>query len=156
MKPCFLQSNLRFSRALESPGGYSWEFLVGVCRPVLQILTRFQTKKCNFSDPFSDQTSKIHTSFQSWPLGRIYVVITYRIRAQTNKFIKKIQCTYFSFFLTHLELKRKIRSYTYIYRCYLLFIYLFIHFILFLLSPYLRFFADFIGDNQYCIVAHLE
>ena len=29
-------------------GGYSWEFLVGVCRPVLQILTRFQTKKCNF------------------------------------------------------------------------------------------------------------
>ena len=23
---------------------YSWEFLVGVCRPVLQILTRFQTK----------------------------------------------------------------------------------------------------------------
>ena len=30
-----------------SPGGgvYSWEFLVGVCRPVLQILTRFQIKK---------------------------------------------------------------------------------------------------------------
>ena len=22
-------------------GGYSWEFLVGVCRPVLQILTLF-------------------------------------------------------------------------------------------------------------------
>ena len=27
------------------PGGYSWEFLVWVCRPVLQILTLFQTKK---------------------------------------------------------------------------------------------------------------
>ena len=24
-------------------GGYSWEFLVGVCRPVLQILTPYQT-----------------------------------------------------------------------------------------------------------------
>ena len=35
-------------------GGYSWEFLVGVCRPVPQILTRFQTKKCNFPHPFSD------------------------------------------------------------------------------------------------------
>ena len=28
--------------------GYSWEFLVGVCRSVLQILPRFQTKKCNY------------------------------------------------------------------------------------------------------------
>ena len=36
-------------------GGYSWEFLVGVCYPVLQILTLFQTKKCNFPHPFSDQ-----------------------------------------------------------------------------------------------------
>ena len=54
----------------------SWEFLVGVCRPVLQILTRFQTKKCNFPHPFSDQTSKIHTRFQTWPLGRNYVIIT--------------------------------------------------------------------------------
>ena len=26
-------------------GGFSGEFLVGVCRPVLQILTRFQKKK---------------------------------------------------------------------------------------------------------------
>ena len=41
-------------------GGYSCEYLVGVCRPVLQILTLFQTKKCNFPPPFSDQTSKIH------------------------------------------------------------------------------------------------
>jgi len=35
-------------------GGYSWEFLVGVCRPVLQILTIFQTKKCHFPHPFSN------------------------------------------------------------------------------------------------------
>ena len=48
------------------PGGDSWEFLVGVCRPV-QILTLFQTKKCHFPHPFSDQTSTIHTRFQTWP-----------------------------------------------------------------------------------------
>ena len=33
------------------PPGYSWEFLVGVCRPVLQILTLCQTKKISFSTP---------------------------------------------------------------------------------------------------------
>ena len=56
--------------------GYSWDFLVGVCRPLLQIVTLFQTKKFNFSDPFSDQTSKIHTRFQTWPLDKDYVIIT--------------------------------------------------------------------------------
>ena len=63
-------------RRRKMPGRYSWEFLVGVCRPVLQILTLFQTKKCNFPHPFSDQTSKIHTRFQTCPLGRNYVIIT--------------------------------------------------------------------------------
>ena len=57
-------------------GGDSWELLVGVCCLVLQILTRFQTKKCSFPHPLSDQTSKIHTRFQAWPLGRNYVIIT--------------------------------------------------------------------------------
>ena len=57
-------------------GGYSREFLVGVCRPVLQIMTLFQTKNCHFPHPFSDQASKIHTRFQTWPLGRNYVIIT--------------------------------------------------------------------------------
>ena len=56
-------------------GGYSWEFLVGGCLPILQILTRFQTKKCTFPHPFSDQTSKIHTRFQTWPLGRNFVIV---------------------------------------------------------------------------------
>ena len=63
--------------------GASWEFLVGVCHPVLQIQTLFQTKKYNFPHPFSDQTSKIHTRFQTWPLGRNYVLIT-RIRTQSK------------------------------------------------------------------------
>ena len=56
-------------------GGHSWEFLVGLCSPVLQILTLFQTKRCNFPHPFSDQTSKIHARFQNWPLRRNYVII---------------------------------------------------------------------------------
>ena len=32
-------------------GGHSSEFLVGVCRPVLQILTQFQTKIIHFPHP---------------------------------------------------------------------------------------------------------
>ena len=35
-------------------GGYSWELLVGVFHPVLQILTLFDTKKWHFPHPFSD------------------------------------------------------------------------------------------------------
>ena len=45
--------------------GYSWKF-VGVCRPFLQILTLFQTKKLSFSHPFSPLASKTHTRFQTW------------------------------------------------------------------------------------------
>ena len=41
--------------------GYYWEFLVGVCRPVLQILN------LNFPHLFSDKISKIHTLFRIWP-----------------------------------------------------------------------------------------
>ena len=51
-------------------GGYSWEFLAGLC------LTQFQTKKCHFPYLFSDKTCKIHTRFQTWPLGRNHVIIT--------------------------------------------------------------------------------
>ena len=35
-------------------GGYPWEFLVGVSRPFLQILSLFHTKQCKFPHPFSD------------------------------------------------------------------------------------------------------
>ena len=52
--------------AMSPSRGYYWEFLVGVCRPVLQILTLFQKKKCHFPHPFSDLVSKIHTRFQTW------------------------------------------------------------------------------------------
>ena len=63
--------------------GYSWEFLVGVFRPVPQIQTLFQTKKCHFTNPFSYQTSKIHTRFQIWPLGMNYVIII-RLECKQN------------------------------------------------------------------------
>ena len=33
-------------------GGYSWEFLVGMCRPVLQILTLVRTKNVIFHTRF--------------------------------------------------------------------------------------------------------
>ena len=55
---------------LLTPGGVLRGFLGGgvtVCNPVLQILTRFQTKKCHFPHPFSDQISKFHTNFRTWP-----------------------------------------------------------------------------------------
>ena len=73
--------------------GYSWEFLVGVC-PVLQILTLFQTQKCHFPQPFSDQTSK--TAFSDLEevtkrnmhvyKDRNYIIIT-EIRAPTKRFL---------------------------------------------------------------------
>ena len=39
--------------------------------------------------PFSDQTSKSHTRFQTWFLGRNYVIII-RLAAQTQKLFKSI------------------------------------------------------------------
>ena len=52
-------------------------------QPVLQILTLLQTKTCNFPHLFSDQTSKIYTRFQTWPLGRNYA-LHYLDRKQNN------------------------------------------------------------------------
>ena len=60
-----IQKKKKLERLVSSPGGYSWQFLVGVCGPVLQILILFQTKNVIF-----------HIRFQTWPLGRNYVVVT--------------------------------------------------------------------------------
>ena len=48
--------------------------LGGGVPPGSPILTLFQTTKCYFPDPFSDQTSKLHTPFQAWRLSRNYVI----------------------------------------------------------------------------------
>ena len=50
--------NISDSLGVPPGGGHSWEFLVGVCRPVPQILTRFQTKKCRFSTVQTKNYSK--------------------------------------------------------------------------------------------------
>ena len=68
--------------------GYSWEFLVGACRPVLQILTPFQTKICHFLHPFSELASKIHTRFQTSILE--IMVSLLRLKDQQRYFLKAI------------------------------------------------------------------
>ena len=50
-----LMRYLTQSEARTRGGGDSWEFMVGVCRPVLQVLTLIQTKNAIF-----------HTHFQDW------------------------------------------------------------------------------------------
>ena len=73
---------------------YSWDFLVGGCHAVLQILTLFQTKKFYFSHPFCDLAYKIHTRFQTWLL-RNYVITKpwsslLGLELQQKKFLKSI------------------------------------------------------------------
>ena len=48
----FCSPSLSYSRGVWGGGGNSWEFLVEVCRPVLQILTLFQTKNIIFTPVF--------------------------------------------------------------------------------------------------------
>ena len=60
----FLSSSKLYRQEVDGVGGgggvYSWEFLVGVCRPDLQTLTLFQTKNVIFD-----------TRFQTWPVKYI-------------------------------------------------------------------------------------
>ena len=60
----------------KGPAGYSWEFLVGVYCPVLQILTLLQTKKCYFPHPFSVQTSKMHRQALKTPFLGFWLIQT--------------------------------------------------------------------------------
>ena len=76
-------------------GGWPGAWVGGGGRPVIQILTLFQIKNCHFPHPCSDQTSKIHTCFQTWPLDRNYVIISW-IGAQTKKFFKCISNSHVS------------------------------------------------------------
>ena len=61
---------------------------MGVCHPVLQILTLLQTKNAIFHT--------IHTRFLTLSLGRNYVIITY-IRAQTKHFSNAFRIRIFAF-----------------------------------------------------------
>ena len=57
-------------------------------------------QKCHFPHPFSDQTSKIHTRFQTWPVGSNYVIIT-QIRGETKKNVLNLFRIRIFFFLTY-------------------------------------------------------
>ena len=88
-----------FRFILCNPGVFSWKFLVGVCRPVLQILTLLRTKKCHFSHTFSGLASKKLSSLlrleqqpkkiYSNPLRiRIFLFLSYSFGIETiNTFI---------------------------------------------------------------------
>ena len=52
-------------------GGGGGGVLLGILDP-----DPISDQKCHFPPPFSDRTSKIHTRFQTRPLGRNYVIIT--------------------------------------------------------------------------------
>ena len=58
---------------------------MGVCLPVLQILTRFQTKKCN-STPV-----RVHIRKETWPrpLGRNHVIPQYQGLATSRPLVER-------------------------------------------------------------------
>ena len=100
------------------PSWYSLEFLVGLCRPVFQIVTPFQTKlKCYFSHPFSDLASISIAIFRPG-IGRNQSLLL-RLERQQKELLKSIsnQLITLSFlftgilsFLIHLELKLQVQS----------------------------------------------
>ena len=93
------------------PKGFSWEFLVGMCRPVLQILSLFQTKQCYFPHPFSDL--EMVTKHNITCLHKTEIMSSLLIlKPQQKDFLKSISNSYYTFFLTPLELKRRTHSYT--------------------------------------------
>ena len=67
--------------------GYSREFLLWLCRPVLQILTLFHAKKCYFPHPFSDMKEVTKRNIHVHKLDRNYIIIT-EIRTPTKRFLK--------------------------------------------------------------------
>ena len=57
-------------------GMYSCEFLVGMCHPLLQILTLSQTQKCHFSHLFSDLAfKKLLYHYLDWNSKKIGIYI---------------------------------------------------------------------------------
>ena len=85
----------------DSPGN-SW---CGVCRPVLQILTLFQTKKYHFPHPFSDP--EVVTKRNITCLHKTEIMSSLvRLKLQQKKAILN-SC--YTFFLIPLELKRRTR-----------------------------------------------
>ena len=77
------------------PGGYSWEFLVGGVPP-----------SSSNPDPISDQKMSFFTPVLRPGLQEIMSSLL-RLEQQQKRFLKiHFEFAYFSFFLTHLELKQ--------------------------------------------------
>ena len=57
-------------------GGVLLEILGGSVPPGYPNPDPILEQKCHFPHLFSDQTSKMHTRFQTWPEGKNYVIIT--------------------------------------------------------------------------------
>ena len=53
-----------------APGGVLLGILAGGVPPGSPNPDPLSDRKMSFPELFSDQTSKIHTRFQTWPLGR--------------------------------------------------------------------------------------
>ena len=89
----------------------SWEFVMGVCRPVLQILTRFQTKNEIFRTRFQTRPPTFIPVFR--PDLQPEIMLSLLRLGRKNKQTQQIhfELAYFSF-QTHLELKRYIPPYT--------------------------------------------
>ena len=89
---------------------------MGVCHPVLQILTPFSDQKCHFHTPFQKCPLKYISVFQPGGLTNATHVSLGNILSSyqepiTLKSISKSHIT-LTLFLIHLELKRQIRSCT--------------------------------------------
>ena len=78
-----------------------------VCRPVLQILTLFQTQKCHFHPRFSDL--EVVTKRNITCLRKMSSLL--RLKLQKKFFKIYFQFAYYTFFLIHLELKRRTHWY---------------------------------------------
>ena len=91
---CFLLSRI----INENPREYSWKCLLGVCRPVLRILTLFQTKKMSFSAPVFRPGGDHKTQHKHWHETEIMS------SSATKRFLKiHFELAHYTFFLNQLE-----------------------------------------------------
>ena len=87
-------------------GGYFWEFMLGVCSPVFQILTLFQTKKCHFSHPFFGPGLWNPCPFSHLASKKLCHHYSDQSTNTVKKFLKiHFKFAYYFFLLIHEELK---------------------------------------------------
>ena len=106
----FLEIAVSSKVSLSPRGDYSQEFLVGVCRPVLQILTLFQTRKCLFHTRFQTRPLKSIPVFR--PALQAEIMLSLLSQSANKKIFKSISNSHISLsFLLIWNWNEKIRSY---------------------------------------------